>query len=90
MNFWAVAGSGLCVDREGAAVEGADVDGVAAADGSRLGSGVGVGSVAGGVNPWSVAFVPDEGMSGGGSWSVNVASVEIFGVLFPQRCMTLK
>jgi hypothetical protein len=71
VNFGVVAGSVLCVDREGAVdgVDGAGVDeaGVDAADGSRLGSGVGVTSVAGAVDPWSVVFKSDAADSGGGS-----------------------
>jgi hypothetical protein len=91
VNFRSGADSRLCVDREGAGVVGDGVveDGVVAADGSRLGSGVGVTSFAGGVDPWSVVFAPEADVSGGGSCS-DIVSVETFGVLFPQRWMTLK
>jgi hypothetical protein len=91
VNFRAWAASLLCVDREGAGAVGDGVGetGVVAADGSRLGSGVGVTSFAGAVDPWSVAFAPGTVVSGGGSCSVT-ASVETFGVRFPQRWMTLK
>jgi hypothetical protein len=57
--------------------------------GSRLGSGVGVTSFAGAVDPWSVVFAAGAAVSGGGSCSVT-ASVVTFGALFPQRWMTLK
>jgi hypothetical protein len=86
VNFRAGVDSLFWVDREGAGVGEA---GVVAADGSRLGSGVGVTSLAGAVDPWSVVFAAEAGDSGGGSCSVT-ASVVTFGALFPQRWMTLK
>jgi hypothetical protein len=95
VNFRAGAASLLCVDREGAGevvVAAAGVvagAGVVPAAGSRLGSGVGVTSFAGGVDPRSVVFEAGAGVSGAGSWSATV-SVETFGALFPQRWMTLK
>jgi hypothetical protein len=87
LNFRAGAASLLCVDP---AAAGTGV--VAAGDvvaGSRLGSGVGVTSFAGAVDPWSVVFAAGAAVSGGGSCSVT-ASVVTFGALFPQRWMTLK
>jgi hypothetical protein len=88
VNFRAGAASLLCVDREGAGIGvGAAVvegTGVVPAAGSRLGSGVGVTSFAGAIDPWSVVLPPGADDSGGGSCSV-IASVVTLGALFPQR-----
>jgi hypothetical protein len=93
LNFRAGAASLLCVDPAGAGTvvvaAGVVVAGVVPPAGSRLGSGVGVTSFAGAVDPWSVVFAAGAAVSGGGSCSVT-ASVVTFGALFPQRWMTLK
>jgi hypothetical protein len=93
VNLRAGAASLLCVVREGAGTGVAagvvEEAGVVPAAGSRLGSGVGVTSFAGAVDPWSVVFAAGAGVSVAGSCSV-IASVVTFGVLFPQRWMTLK
>jgi hypothetical protein len=95
-NFRGGAASLLCFDPAGTGVvtagvvtAGVVVDGVVPPAGSRLGSGVGVTSFAGAVDPWSVVFAGGAAVSGGGSCSVT-ASVVTFGALFPQRWMTLK
>jgi hypothetical protein len=88
VNFRAGAASLLCVDREAVGTGVAVAGGVPAA-GSRLGSGVGVTSFAGAVDPWSVVFDAGAGVSAAGSCSV-IASVVTFGALLPQRWMTLK